>query len=134
MPMKKPLRRLLSVVVFCSLFTAGASVFSAEPDSFVFETEHLKYVLGSDGTVRGFIDKRDGRNCLKENQTHHFCALQKMAAQSDDFVDHGVHAGFSSHGSGKEKTSFVSNRLEKKGDHYVVRSPARSPGRRILSN
>ena len=118
--MTKRLRRLFSVVVFSSLFTAGTSVFSAEPDSFVFETEHLKYVLGSDGTVRGFIDKRDGRNCLKENQTHHFCALQKMAGCSDDFVDHGVHAGFDSHGSGREKVSFVSNRLEKKGDHYVV--------------
>jgi len=98
----------------------GVPFFSAEPDSFVFETEHLKYVLGSDGTVRRFIDKRDGRNCLKENQTHHFCALQKMDGRSDDFVDHGVHAGFNSHGSGKEKTSFFSNRLEKKGAHYVV--------------
>ncbi|NLX99982.1 MAG: hypothetical protein GXY83_28120 [Rhodopirellula sp.] len=114
------LRRSFSVVVFCSLFTAGPSLFSAESDSFVFETKHLKYVLGGDGTVRGFINKRDGRNYLKENQTHHFCSLQKMAAQSGDFVDHGVHAGFSSHGSGKEKTSFFSNRLEKKGDHYVV--------------
>ena len=118
--MTNVLRRVISVVVFSSLLTTRASLFSAESDSFVFETTHLKYVLGRDGTVRGFIDKRDGRNCLKENHTHYFCALQKMAAQSDDFVDHGVHAGFSSHGSGKKRTSFFSNRLEKKGDHYVV--------------
>ena len=105
--MTKRLRRLFSLVVFCSLFTARASLFSAESDSFVFETEHLKYVLGPDGTVRGFIDKRDGRNYLNENQTHHFCVLQKTAGRSDDFVDHGVHAGFNSHGSGREKVSFV---------------------------
>jgi hypothetical protein len=104
--MTKRLRRLFSVVVFFSLFTASASLFFAESDSFVFETKHLKYVLGSDGTVRGFIDKRDGRNYLKEKPTHHFCALQKMAAQSGDFVDHGVHAGFNSHGNGREKVSF----------------------------
>ncbi len=118
--MTNVLRLFGSMAVFFSLITAAGALFSAEPDSFVFETEHLKYVLGSDGTVQGFIDKRDGRNYLKENQACHFCTLQRMAAQSDDFADHGVHTGFHSHGGGKEKTSLLSNRLEKKGDHYVV--------------
>lgn len=118
--MTKRLRRLFSIFVFCSLFAARAALVSAESDSFVFETQHLKYVLGSDGTVREFVDKRDGRNCLQEGQTHYFCLLQKTSGRSDDFVDHGVHTGFNSHGSGREKVSFVSNRLERKGDHFVV--------------
>ncbi|MDD3587255.1 MAG: hypothetical protein PHQ75_08725 [Thermoguttaceae bacterium] len=106
--------------LFLALIILGTTIcsFAAESGEFVFQTDWLKYIVKSDGTVGGFIDKRDGSD-LQDRSDNWFCTLQIARDKSDSFADHGVHADFNVH-SDAAKTSLHSCKVEMKNGLYHI--------------
>ena len=110
------LRNCLFFVLF--VLSTMTGLFASEPSEFVFQTDSLKYIVKANGTVGGFIDKRDGSD-LQDRSDLWFCTLQVGRDKSDSFADHGVHADFNVH-SDASRTSLHSCKVEKKDGLYYV--------------